>query len=146
MKKSLLALTTCLALALPAHSQSLADLTTLEAQTKIQNRTLSATQLTEFYLKRISQLDDSGPMLNAVITLNPNALQDAKKLDAEILAGKYRGPLHGLPVIVKDNIDTRAPMATTAGALALQHNVKTQAAPLIIQLEQAGAIILGKAI
>ncbi|MEQ2355524.1 amidase [Pseudoalteromonas piscicida] len=145
MKKSLLALTTCLALALPAYSQSLADLTTLEVQTKIQNQTLSATQLTEFYLKRIAQLDDSGPMLNAVITLNPNALQDAKKLDDELLAGKYRGPLHGLPVIVKDNIDTRAPMATTAGALALQHNVKTQAAPLIIQLEQAGAIILGKA-
>ncbi|MFD2177928.1 amidase [Veronia pacifica] len=106
---------------------------------------LNSEQLVSYYLDRIQALDKTGPTLNSILALNPDAIERARELDKERSAGKVRGPLHGMPVVLKDNIDTRAPLATTAGALALKDNVKAQAAPLVEQLEAAGAIVLGKA-
>lgn len=94
-------------------------------------------------LKRITALDRRGPRLNAVIVTSPTALAEAKALDAERRAGRVRGPLHGVPVLIKDNIDTIG-MATTAGSLALKDNMTGRDAPLVARLRAAGAVILGK--
>jgi hypothetical protein len=99
--------------------------------------------LTQAYLDRIAAIDDAGPTLNAVIETNPDALKDADALDAERKAGKLRGPLHGIPVLLKDNIDAM-PMVNSAGSLALaSHKPKTDAF-LVAKLRDAGAVILGK--
>jgi len=105
----------------------------------------SAHSITQLYLDRIRQLDRSGPELKAVIDLNPDALRIADALDAERKAGKSRGPLHGIPVLLKDNINTLAPLTTTAGSLALQGCISPQEAVITKRLRQAGGIILGKA-
>ena len=95
------------------------------------------------YLERIEAFDRAGPKLQAVLALNPNALEEARALDAEAAAGNLRGPLHGIPVLVKDNIETRE-LPTTAGSLALAANDTGRDAPIIARLRDAGAIILGK--
>ena len=105
----------------------------------------SAESLTKAYLARIAALDRKGPRLNAVIALNPHALADARALDAERKAGHIRGPLHGIPILLKDNIETADGTATTAGSLALKDNVTGRDAPLARRLTDAGAVILGKA-
>ena len=110
----------------------------------IQAKTITSEALTQAFLDRIAAVDDGGPMLNAVLALNPNALSDAKTLDAELAAGKSRGALHGVPVLLKDNIETLDPMATTAGSLALQDNRTGRDSPLVARLRAAGAVILGK--
>jgi amidase len=99
--------------------------------------------VTQGFLDRIAAVDDAGPMLNAVLAINPNALADARKLDAELKAGQARGVLHGVPILLKDNIDT-LDMPTTAGSLALQDNMTGRDAPLVARLRAAGAVILGK--
>jgi len=96
------------------------------------------------YLSRIEQIDRAGPKLNAVLTLNPHALADARKLDAERRAGKVRGPLHGVPILLKDNIESWDGTATTAGSLALAANIPERDAPIVKRLTDAGAVILGK--
>ncbi|NCP12333.1 MAG: amidase [Sphingomonadales bacterium] len=96
------------------------------------------------YLARIAQLDDAGPMLNAVIATMPDALDLARARDAERAAGQVRGPLHGIPILIKDNIEAAGPVPTTAGSLALVDNVTDRDAPMIARLKAAGAIILGK--
>jgi amidase len=96
------------------------------------------------YLKRIAEIDDSGPMLNAVLAINPDALRDARRLDKERKRGKLRGSLHGVPILLKDNIESADPMATTAGSLALKDNITRRDAPLVARLRAAGAVILGK--
>ena len=100
--------------------------------------------LTAAYLKRIARFDHHGPQYRSVLALNPNALKDARALDSERKSGKLRGPLHGIPIIVKDNIETRDPMATTAGSYALANSFRTADAPLAARLRAAGAIILGE--
>lgn len=95
------------------------------------------------YLKRIAALDRRGPRLNSIIALNPHALADARALDAERRAGHVRGPLHGVPVLLKDNIEA-AGMPTTAGSLALAANDSGRDAPVAAALRAKGAIILGK--
>ncbi len=104
----------------------------------------SSESLVRAYLARIAALDRQGPRLNSVIALNPNALADARRLDAERRAGKVRGPLHGLPILIKDNIDSADGTATTAGSLALKDNITGRDAPLVARLKDAGAVILGK--
>lgn len=94
-------------------------------------------------LARIAALDRKGPRLNAVIALNPDALKDARALDAERRAGHVRGPLHGVPILIKDNIETLG-MPTTAGSLALARNDNGRDAPVVAALRAAGAVILGK--
>ncbi len=103
----------------------------------------SSEQAVTDYLQQIAAIDDSGPMLNAVLALNPDALSEARALDAERAAGKVRGPLHGVPILLKDNIESRE-LATTAGSLALAANFTGRDSPLAARLRAAGAIILGK--
>jgi len=104
---------------------------------------LTSRELTQAYLDRIAAIDDAGPALNAVIELNASALDDADALDAERKAGKLRGPLHGLPILLKDNIDI-AGMVNSAGSLALAENRPATDAFLVTRLRAAGAVILGK--
>lgn len=101
--------------------------------------------VTQALLDRIAAVDDAGPMLNAVVELNPDALSIAKSLDAERASTGPRGPLHGIPVLLKDNIDTADRMATTAGSLALVGiPPPTRDAEVVRRLRAAGAVILGK--
>ncbi|MFN3228511.1 MAG: amidase family protein, partial [Asticcacaulis sp.] len=92
------------------------DLATLQA--RLTRGELTSEALVRAYLYRIGTLDQSGPGLNSVLSVNPDALKQARALDAERKAGKVRGPLHGLPVLLKDNIETLDPLPTTAGSLA----------------------------
>jgi amidase len=105
---------------------------------------LTSRRLCQGYLDRIAAIDKAGPGLNAIIELNPDALRIADDLDQERKAGKLRGPLHGIPVLIKDNIDTGDQMQTTAGALAMAGHHAAQDSHVAKQLRAAGAIILGK--
>ena len=119
--------------------------TTIETlQSKMQSGQLSALRLTKMYLKRIDKIDKNGPKLNSIIELNPDALAIAIQMDEERKAGKVRGKLHGIPVLIKDNINTADKMQTTAGALALQGNIANADAFIVKKLREAGAVILGK--
>lgn len=120
------------------------ELTIAELQEKMNAGAYNAREITEMYLERIEQLDKRGPALKAVIELNPDALAIADALDAERQARGPRGPLHGIPVLIKDNIDTADRMATTAGSLALAGSIAPQDSFVAQKLREAGAIILGK--
>jgi amidase len=104
----------------------------------------TAKSLVAKYRQRIEALDQKGPMLRAVLELNPEADAIATQLDGERAAGKLRGPLHGLPILVKDNVDTGDRMTTTAGSLALEGSHADKDAFVVARLRAAGAIILGK--
>ena len=106
---------------------------------------LTSKSIVESYLDRIERLDRTGPKINAVIELNPEALAIAETLDRERSAGKVRGPLHGIPLLLKDNIETHDQMHTTAGSIALEGHRARRDAYLVKRLRAAGAIILGKA-
>ena len=105
--------------------------------------TLTSRALTQAYLDRIRDVDDAGPMLNAVIETSATAIADAEALDAERKAGKVRGPLHGIPILIKDNIDI-AGMVNSAGSLALAENRPKEDAFIVKRLRDAGAVVLGK--
>ena len=113
-------------------------------QEKMKSGEYSSRSITEMYLKRINDVDKNGSSVNAVIELNPDALSIADNMDDERKAGKVRGPMHGIPVLIKDNIDTGDKMMTTAGALALEGNKASKDAFIIKQLRAAGAVLLGK--
>jgi len=119
-----------------------ADVTALQAQMAAGK--LTAVALTERYLERIKAIDKSGPKLNAIIELNPDAIEIARALDVERKTKGARGPLHGIPVLIKDNIATADKMQTTAGSLALVGAKAPRDAFLVTQLRAAGAVILGK--
>lgn len=104
----------------------------------------SSQKITQLYLDRIQQIDKSGPKLNSVIEINPDAISIAAQMDEERKNGKIRGPLHGIPVLIKDNIDTADKMQTTAGALALEGNIAKKDAFIVTKLREAGAVLLGK--
>jgi amidase len=104
----------------------------------------SAVSLAKKYLARIEEIDHRGPALNSVIELNPDALAIAAALDKERKAKGPRGPLHGVPVLIKDNIDTHDRMTTTAGSLALEGSIAPQDSTVAQKLRDAGAVILGK--
>ena len=120
------------------------EITIDELQQKMQSGKITAVALTKMYLDRIASIDKAGPKLNAVIEINKQALTIAAALDKERKAGKIRGPLHGIPVLVKDNINTGDGMMTTAGAFAMQGNIATADAFIIEKLRAAGAVLLGK--
>jgi amidase len=105
--------------------------------------TLTSEQLVSAYLKRIEAYDKQGPAINAIITLNKKALDEARQLDAERKSGKVRGPLHGIPVVLKDNYDT-VDMPTTAGSQLLEGHMAKQDAFMVKKLREAGAIMLAK--
>ena len=115
-----------------------------QLQQAMASHLITSRQLVSEYLDRIRLLNTHGPGLNAVRMLNPDALEQAERLDAERRHHHVRGPLHGIPVLVKDNIDV-AGLPTTAGALALQHSFPRRDAFLVGRLRAAGAIVLGKA-
>jgi amidase len=120
------------------------EATIADLQGRMQQGRSSAVEIAEAYLKRIGQIDKTGPALRSILETNPDALSDAKTLDAERKAGKVRGPLHGIPVLLKDNIDTAGKMMTTAGSLALEGPPAASDAFVAARLREAGAVILGK--
>ena len=125
-------------------SFELNEVTIHQLQEQLRSGKLSSKALTRLYLKRINEIDKNGIKLNSVIEVNPDAIEIATKLDQERKEGKIRGPLHGIPVLIKDNINTADKMQTTAGALALEGNIATEDAYIVKKLREAGAIILGK--
>jgi amidase len=127
-----------------ADTFELNELSVLDLQRKMEDKTYSSRSITERYLKRIAQIDQAGPQLHAVIELYPKALAIADEMDKERAAGIVRGPLHGIPVLIKDNIDTGDGMLTTAGSLALNDNYQTEDAFIVKRLREAGAVIMGK--
>lgn len=105
---------------------------------------ITSRSLVQSYLKRIEEIDQKGRNLNAVIEINPDALAIAEQSDLDRKNGRFRGPLHGIPFMVKDNIDTADRMMTTAGSLALEGNRATVDAVIVRQLREAGAVLIGK--
>jgi amidase len=118
------------------------DISTLQ-QTYADGR-YTVEEVTRAYLNRIDAIDKNGPQLNAVLILNPDAIAIARALDAELREGRSRGPLHGVPVLLKDNIDTRDPMPTTAGSRAMRESMRAEDSYVAQKLREAGAVILGK--
>ncbi|MEE4173504.1 MAG: amidase [Xanthomonadales bacterium] len=127
----------------PAFDPATADATTLAAEL-VAGR-LSAEEVTRTYLARIAAIDDAGPRLNAIIEINPDALAIAEALDRRLTESGPAGPLHGLPVVLKANIDTGDRMATSAGSLALAEHRAGDDAFLVRRLRDAGAVIIAKA-
>jgi amidase len=120
------------------------ELTLSDLQAGMAAGKMTARSITQQYLDRISELDRKGPTLRNVLETNPDALSIADSLDQERKAGKVRGPLHGIPILLKDNIDTADRMTTTAGSLALAGSIPLQDSFVAARLRAAGAILLGK--
>ncbi|MFA5327778.1 MAG: amidase [Prolixibacteraceae bacterium] len=120
------------------------EMTISQLQEKMTSGEMTSEEITQKYLKRIEQLDQQGPELRSVIEVNPDALDIARKLDGERKSGQVRGPLHGIPVLIKDNIDTGDKMQTTAGSLALVGSSASDDAFIVRKLRDAGAVLLGK--
>ena len=113
-------------------------------QEKMGTGALSSQSITQWCLERIRQIDKNGPALHSVIEINPDAMSIAESMDTERKGGKIRSPLHGIPVLIKDNIDSGDKMMTTAGSLALAGNVASKDAFIIKKLRESGAVLLGK--
>jgi amidase len=120
------------------------EVTLSELQDAMQSGRKSSHAIVAAYLARVQEIDKTGPAVNSIIELNPDALETADRLDAERRAGRIRGPFHGVPVLIKDNIDTADKMQTTAGSLALVGSKPKQDAFIVQRLREAGAVILGK--
>lgn len=119
--------------------------TILHLQRRMRRGEISSSKIVTQYLRRIEAIDISGPKLNALIEINPEAMSIAESLDEERISGYLRGPLHGIPIVLKDNIDTADQMTTTAGSLALTGITAAEDAFLVQKLRRAGVVILGKA-
>ncbi len=132
------------ALASSVTAFELDELTIAELQTAMSSGRYTSRSLVEKYSARISAMDTQGPALRAVIELNPDALAIADAMDAERRSGKVRGPMHGIPVLIKDNIATADRMETTAGSLMLVGSKVPRDAFIVTKLRNAGAVILGK--
>jgi len=128
----------------PPPAFELDELTITELQQTLQAGKYSSRQLVEKYSDRISDIDKKGPALYSVIEMNPDAEQIASALDRERKERGPRGPLHGIPILIKDNIDTNDRMMTTAGSLALEGSKPARDAFIVQKLRAAGAVILGK--
>ena len=129
---------------LQVQSSELDEATIDDLQRGMGSGRYTARSVAEKYLARIEQVDKLGPKLNSVIEVNPDALAIAEALDRERTANRVRGPLHGIPVLIKDNLDTADRMMTTAGSLALMGSRPSQDAFVVQMLREAGAVILGK--
>ncbi len=123
----------------PLHEKTIADL-----QQLMESGAYTAVEIAQLYLDRIHEIDQNGPQINSVIEINPDALEIAKKMDEERANGTIRGPLHGIPILIKDNIDTGDKMLTTAGSIAMMHGPAQKDAACIGPLREAGAVLLGK--
>jgi amidase len=127
-----------------ANSLQLVEATVSELKLALRSHLITSEQLVQMYLNRISAYEDVGPALNSIIHLNENALEEARARDLDRHRGRAHGPLFGIPVLLKDNIDT-ADMPTTAGSVALEGSIPPDDANITQRLRAAGAIILGKA-
>lgn len=125
-------------------AQSLEYASVSELTERMARNELTSVTLVEYLQARIHTLDKQGPTINAIIELNPKAIDIATALDQERQDGKVRGPLHGIPVLLKDNIDTADQMQTSAGSLAMVGQPAANDAFVVQQLRDAGAVILGK--
>jgi amidase len=121
------------------------EITIDQLQAQMAAGAVSSHDLAELYLDRIEAIDWHGPTLRSIIETNPDALSIAEALDRERAEGHVRGPLHGIPIVVKDNIDTADRMQTTAGSLALIGSRVACDAPVAARLRDSGAVLLGKA-
>ena len=121
-----------------------AEMTVAQLQSRMQKGTLTSHALTAAYLARMDAIDSAGPTLRSVIERNPEALAIADRMDAERKRGEARGPFHGIPVLIKDNIDSADKMATSAGSLALAGSSASRDAHIVELLRAAGAVLLGK--
>jgi amidase len=128
----------------PGSPEAVEELSLADIAAAFADGRMTSRQLTQIYLTRIDQLDRRGPNLGSVIETNPRALEIASALDAERNTRGVRGPLHGVPVLIKDNVETSDHMMSTAGSLALTGWYAPQDAPLVERLRAAGAVILGK--
>jgi len=155
LKQSLAAALTPLLASETAHSSSLFggpqlrsaeldELTISDLQAGLSSGRFTARSLTEKYLHRIEQIDKQGPAINSIIELNPDALAIADQCDKERAQSPNRGRMHGIPILIKDNIDTADRMHTTAGSLALLGSRPSKDSFIVKKLREAGAIILGK--
>jgi amidase len=122
----------------------LEEMTITDLQKQYMEGKLSISQVVADYLTRIEAIDRNGPRLNSIICLNPDALKIAQELDKEMKEEKIRGPLHGIPVVLKDNIDTHDKMPTTAGAAVLRHSFPMYDSWVAKKLRDAGAVIIAK--
>jgi amidase len=128
----------------PGPHQEIEEATIAELADKMQRRELGSVDLVDRYLARIGALDRSGPSLRSVLELDPDARSVAQKLDEERRLRGPRSPLHGIPMLVKDNVDTAGRTRTTAGSLALAGSSPSQDAEIVARLRRAGAVLLGK--
>ncbi|HEV7693586.1 MAG TPA: amidase family protein, partial [Hyphomonadaceae bacterium] len=138
-----LAFSACTSLGVPANSTLVEERSITQLSEDLTAGRTTSEALVQAYLDRIEKLDRSGPTLRSIISINPQAIEQARALDAERKAGHIRGPLHGIPVLIKDNIETKE-LPTTAGSLALKDNMTGRDAPMSANLRKAGAILLGK--
>ena len=122
----------------------LEEITVAQLQEAMRSGRLSSHSITQMYLNRIQELDRRGPALRAIIEVNPDALSEAERLDEERREGHVRGPLHGIPVVLKDNIDSADRMTTTAGSLALEGSIAGRDSRVAFRLREAGAVLLAK--
>lgn len=143
ISKPLLLLAVLPLIALAEELPDVAEMTVVELRAGYDAGQFTIAEITRAYLERIERFDRKGPALNAVLTVNEGALEAAERLDRELAAGNARGPLHGVPVLLKDNIDTRD-MTTTAGSVFLAESVPPRDAAIVAKLREAGAVILGK--
>jgi amidase len=127
-----------------ADNSWIEELTITQLQEGYKEKKYTITEVVQVYLDRIDEIDKNGPGLNSVIHINPDALQIAAGLDKELAAGKSRGPLHGVPVILKDNIDTHDKMPNTAGATVLRNSHPPKDSYIAKKLREAGAVIIAK--
>src|ERR1700730_11668519 len=128
-----------------ANDINLEEITIEQLQAHMTSGATTARGLVEGYIARIEAIDRAGPTLRSIIEINPEALEVARGLDEERASGRVRGPLHGIPIVLKDNIETADRMQTTAGSLALLDAPVERDAPVAQRLRDAGAVILAKA-
>lgn len=127
-----------------SYKSELDEVTIPEMQDWLKSGKYTSQEITAIYLDRIQKIDKSGPSVNSIIEVNPEAVSIARQMDRERKSGKVRGPLHGLPIVIKDNIDTADQMLTTAGSLALANNKARKDAFIVQKLRDAGVIIIAK--
>ena len=139
-----LLLTSCAQKHISTSDVPLNEMTITELQKMFQQGSITSEQAVHWYIQRIKTVDEGKNGYNAVIELNPDAIMIARQMDEERKSGSVRGPLHGIPFMLKDNINTADKMQTTAGSLALEGHTATHDAPIVTQLREAGAVLLGK--
>lgn len=144
MKRLFILLVALVAAGCARPAQDFSEYSVADLHDGMQRGELTSEELVSWYLDRIEAIDRAGPELRSIIELNPDALTIARALDEEWAESGPRGPLHGVPVVLKANIDTADKMRTTAGSLALKDHVAKQDAFLVSRLRDAGAVILGK--